>query len=103
MSASKLVRLSSGIIIACVPEVEGTLLGDEVGATVFGSSKKIKRFVPGFCAKTGFAVGVRRTIAWFAAGPARQKIDGATSRRSDKLVAAYESALVQAKTTSARA
>ena len=102
VTAPKFVHLSSDFIIACVPELEGTLLGDKAVSTVFDNAK-IKRFVPGFGAKTRFADGIRRTIAWFDADPARQQIDEATNRRSDKLVAAYESALVQAKKTFASA
>ena len=58
---------------------------------------KIKRFVPGFTARTTFAQGIRRTIAWFEADPARQQIDAATNARWDKLTAVYAAACAQAK------
>ena len=96
VSAPKLVHIASDFLIACVPSVEGTLLGDKAVSAVFDNSK-LKRFVPGFAAKTRYADGVRRTIAWFDADPARKQIDDATNHRWDKLVAAYEAGLAQAK------
>jgi len=98
VSAPKLVHMPSDFIIACVPAVEGTLLGDKAVSAVFDNTK-IKRFVPGFTAKTSFAAGIRRTIAWYDADPARQQIDDALNQRWDKLIAAYEAGLAQAKTT----
>ena len=95
-NAPKFVHMASDFIIACVPAVEGTLLGDKAVSCVFDNTK-IKRFVPGFGAKTRFADGIRRTIASFEADPARQQIDAATNRRWDKLIAAYETACSQAK------
>ncbi|MBI5770490.1 MAG: NAD-dependent epimerase/dehydratase family protein [Verrucomicrobia bacterium] len=94
--APRFVHIPSDYIIACVPAVEGTLLGDKAVSCVFDNAK-IKRFVPGFAAKTRFADGLRRTIAWFEADPARQVIDEATNQRWDKLAAAYERGLAQAK------
>lgn len=91
------VHIASDFIISCVPAVEGTLLGDKAVSAVFDNTK-IKRFVPGFTAKTAFAQGIRQTIAWFDADPTRQQIDPATNQRWDKLVAVYQSALAQAKT-----
>jgi nucleoside-diphosphate-sugar epimerase len=94
--APKVVHMPSDFIIACVPAVEGTLLGDKAVSAVFDNTK-IKRFVPGFTARTPFATGIRRTIAWFDADPARKLIDAATNERWDKLVVAYETACAQAR------
>ena len=96
VSAPKWVNIPSDFIISCVPAVEGTLLGDKAVSAVFDNTK-IKRFVPGFAARTPFAIGIRRTIAWFDAEPARRQIDAATNDRWDRLAAAYETALAQAK------
>jgi hypothetical protein len=65
-------------------------------SAVFDNTK-LKRLVPGFAAKTPFATGIRRTLAWFEADPARQQIDAEMNRRWDKLIAAYERGLAQAK------
>ncbi len=97
VGAPKLVHIPSDFIISCVPAVEGTLLGDKAVSTVFDNTK-IKRFVPGFAARISFAEGIRRTVAWFDADPARKQIDEATNQRWDKLAAAYEAALAQART-----
>jgi nucleoside-diphosphate-sugar epimerase len=94
--APRFVHIASDYVIACAPAVEGTLLGDKAVSCVFDNTK-IKRFVPGYCAKTRFADGIRRTIAWFEADPARQQIDEATNQRWDKLAAAYERGLAQAR------
>ena len=96
VEAPKLVHMPSDFIIACVPAVEGTLLGDKAVSAVFDNTK-LKRFVPGFTARVNFAAGIRRTIAWFDADPARQQVDDATNERWDRLVAAYETALTAAR------
>ncbi len=94
--APKFVHIASDFVIACVPTVEGTLLGDKAISSVFDNTK-LKRLVPGFAAKTLFATGIRRTIAWFEADPARQQIDAEMNQRWDKLIAAYHRGLTQAK------
>ena len=96
VAAPRIVHMPSDFIISCVPAAEGTLLGDKAVSAVFDNTK-IKRFVPGFAAKTRFADGIRRTIAWFDGDPARQVIDPATNERWDKLIATYERALAQAR------
>jgi nucleoside-diphosphate-sugar epimerase len=92
------VHMPSEFIISCVPAVEGTLLGDKAVSAVFDNTK-IKRFVPGFAAKTTFATGIRRTIEWFDADPARKLIDDAANQRWDKLAAAYATACGQARSS----
>ena len=96
VAAPKFVHIASDFVISCVPAVEGTLLGDKAVSAVFDNSK-IKRVVPGFSARTSFATGIRRTIAWFEADPARQQIDAELNHRWDKLISAYERALIQAR------
>jgi nucleoside-diphosphate-sugar epimerase len=90
------VHIPSEFLAACVPAVEGTLLGDKAVSVVFDNSK-LKRFVPGFQARTSFAAGIRQTIAWFDANPERKVIDEPTNARWDKLTAAYRRACAQAK------
>jgi nucleoside-diphosphate-sugar epimerase len=94
--APKFVHIASDFIIACVPAVEGTLLGDKAISAVFDNSK-LRRLVPDFAAKTPFATGIKRTIAWFEADAARQQIDPELNQRWDKLIAAYERGLASAK------
>jgi hypothetical protein len=67
----------------------GGLKGDKAVSVVFDNSK-IKRFVPGFCATVPFGEGIRRTLAWFDADPARRQVDDTADAQWDKLIAAYE-------------
>jgi nucleoside-diphosphate-sugar epimerase len=96
VTAPKFVHIASDFVIACVPTFEGTLLGDKAVSAVFDNSK-LKRLVPGFAARTPFATGIRRTVAWFEADSARQQIDAELNQRWDKLIAAYNRGLTQAK------
>jgi nucleoside-diphosphate-sugar epimerase len=96
VTAPNFVHIPSDFIITCVPAVEGTLLGDKAVSAVFDNAK-IKRHVPGFAAKIRFAAGIRETIAWYDADPARMRVDPATNQRWDRLASAYGSALAQAK------
>lgn len=98
VTAPRFVHIPSDFIISCVPSVEGTLLGDKAVSAVFDNTK-LKRFVPGFAAKTSFATGIRRTLAWFETDAARQQVDTELSQRWDRLVSAYETALAQARAT----
>jgi nucleoside-diphosphate-sugar epimerase len=88
----QLIHIPSDFIGACVPEMAGGLMGDKGVSVVFDNSK-IKRFVPGYCATTPFWQGVRRTLAWFDADPARRQIDDAANATWDKLIEGYERGL----------
>src|SRR5262252_7666791 len=90
----ELVHVPSDFIVACSPDEVGGLHGDKSLSVVFDNSK-IKRFVPGFCATTSFAEGVRRALAWFDADPARKVIDAETNTLQDKLIAGYEKGLAE--------
>lgn len=92
----RLVHIASDFIAACLPDMTGSLIGDKSVSVVFDNSK-IKRFVPDFCATTPFARGIRQTLAWFDADPARQQIDQAADQHWDRLIAAYEQGLAQAR------
>jgi nucleoside-diphosphate-sugar epimerase len=89
---AKIVHIPSDFISACLPDQRGRLLGDKAVSVIFDNSK-IKRFVPGYCATTTFAEGIRRSLAWFGADPARREIDAAANTAWDKLIAAYENGL----------
>ena len=93
---ARIVHIASDFIAACLPEMTGTLLGDKAVSVVFDNSK-IKRFVPSFCATTPFARGIRQTLAWFDADPARQQVDAAADQQWDRLIDAYEQGLRNAQ------
>ncbi len=88
----RIVHIPSDFIIACVPELEGTLIGDKSVSCVFDNSK-IRRFVPEYRATTCFAEGIRRTLAWFNADSSRQVIDAGHDVMCDKLIDYYERGL----------
>ena len=85
----QLVHMPTDFIAACLPDKLGGLKGDKAVSVVFDNSK-IKRFVPGYRAIVPFAEGIRRTMAWFDADPARRLIDDDANAGWDKLIAAYE-------------
>jgi nucleoside-diphosphate-sugar epimerase len=88
----EIIHIPSDFIVACVPSMEGSLIGDKSVSVVFDNTK-IKRFVPGYCATTRFEEGIQKTLAWFQADAARQQIDSASSAMWDKVVDAYEKGL----------
>jgi nucleoside-diphosphate-sugar epimerase len=83
-----LVHIPSDFLADCIPELRGSLIGDKAASVVFDNTK-IKRFVPDYCATTPYTRGVRRTIAWFDADPARRQIDEAANTQWDRLIGAY--------------
>jgi nucleoside-diphosphate-sugar epimerase len=85
---AKLIHIPSDFLATCYPEKLGSLLGDK-SLSVFFDNSKIKRYVPGYCATTPFSEGIRRTVAWFDANPARKVIDDEANARWDKLIAAW--------------
>jgi nucleoside-diphosphate-sugar epimerase len=92
---AKIVHIPSDFIGACIPDEVGSLTGDKASSVVFDNGK-IKRFVPGYYAKTSFAQGIQRTIEWFDAAPMRKEIDEDANASWDKLIHAYECGLEEA-------
>ncbi len=83
-------HIASDWLVAKQPDLEGSLLGDKVHSVVFDNSK-IKRFVPDFSCGVSWAEGVRRSIAWFQANPARMSIDDGHNAMLDGLIGLYQS------------
>lgn len=79
--------ISSQEICRVLPEMTGTLLGDKTWSFVFDNTK-IKTYVPGFHCRIPFRAGVQRTLAYFAADPARRRIDETVNREMDQIIAA---------------
>jgi nucleoside-diphosphate-sugar epimerase len=91
----QIVHIASDFLAACMPDLVGSLIGDKSSSVVFDNSK-IKRFVPGYCARVPFGEGVERTIAWFDAAPERRVIDEQANAAWDRIIAAYENGLEDA-------
>jgi nucleoside-diphosphate-sugar epimerase len=89
VAAPQLVHVASDFIAACLPEKLGSLHGDKATSVVLDNSK-IKRFVPDFVATTRFREGIKRSIAWYDADPARRQIDEQANRNWDRLLDAYD-------------
>jgi nucleoside-diphosphate-sugar epimerase len=87
----RLVHIPSDLIGACYPETLGGLLGDKAVSVVFDNSK-IKRFVPEYRATVRFGEGIRQTLAWFDADPARRQVDDEANCRWDRLIEGYQRA-----------
>lgn len=92
----KLVHIASDFIATCLPDQTCGLLGDKSNCAVFDNSK-IKRFVPDFVATTRFRDGIKRTLAWFDANPARKQIDPEADAIWDRVIAAYDKGLDAAR------
>ncbi len=88
----RIVHIPSDCMVACLPEMEGTLIGDKSVSVVFDNGK-IKRFVPDYVATTRFAQGIRQSLAWFDADPRRKLIDSEENDTWDKLIDSYEKGL----------
>jgi nucleoside-diphosphate-sugar epimerase len=92
---AQIVHITSDFLSAAMPDEVGSLTGDKASSVVFDNTK-IKRFLPGICAKVPFAQGIQRTIDWFDADPERKQIDEGANASWDKLIDAYESGLAEA-------
>jgi nucleoside-diphosphate-sugar epimerase len=83
----EIIHVTSDLIAAHFPDEASGLLGDKSHSVAFDNSK-IKRFVPDFGCKVMWAEGVRRSLAWFEADPARRTVDAEMNARWDTLIAA---------------
>ncbi|MEO8593109.1 MAG: SDR family oxidoreductase [Candidatus Solibacter sp.] len=92
---AQIIHIPSDFISACLPDHRGGLKGDKSYSVVFDNTK-IKRYVPGYCATVPFAEGIRRTLAWFDADPARRIVNEAADAGWDKLIAAYQQGAIAA-------
>jgi nucleoside-diphosphate-sugar epimerase len=95
VASPKFVHIASDFIAACVPSMTGSLLGDKSHTAVFDNTK-IKRFVPDYVATTRFRDGIRRSVEWFDADPARKVLDPEAAAEWDKLIGAYDRGLAAA-------
>jgi nucleoside-diphosphate-sugar epimerase len=86
---AKMVHIPSDFIGQIDESHIGNLLGDKAVSVIFDNTK-IKRFVPDFKATIPFKEGIKRTLAWFKADPARQLIRQETNELMDGIIQAYE-------------
>jgi nucleoside-diphosphate-sugar epimerase len=86
-----IVHIPSDFICHVAPDYTGTLLGDKSHSVIF-DNRKIKQFVPDFCASIPFNIGIKQTLDWFAEKPERQIIDHQAEALSDKIIKQYQQA-----------
>lgn len=90
-----LVHLPSDFIGRFDEQLRGSLLGDKATSVIFDNTK-IKTFVPGYQAVIPFSEGIRRTLRWFEADPARQRVVAAENELIDRMLAVYRQAFPEA-------
>jgi nucleoside-diphosphate-sugar epimerase len=93
---ANIVHIASDFLASYDEELRGSLVGDKATSVIFDNTK-IKRFVPGFVATIPFKQGIRRTLDWFDADPARRVVKKETNEFIEKVLKQYESALRQEK------
>lgn len=86
------VHIPSDLIAAYDEHATGSLIGDKANSVVFDNAK-VKRFVPDFACEVTWAEGMRRSLAWFEADPARQTIDENAELLWERILQAYRRAL----------
>ncbi|MGE5500198.1 MAG: NAD-dependent epimerase/dehydratase family protein [Syntrophothermus sp.] len=86
---TNMVHIPSDLLAHLNPELKGTLLGDKSYCAVFDNSK-IKKFVPGYKAAIPFSEGIKRTIEWFEADPARRVVKKETNDFLDRTIDQFE-------------
>ena len=77
---------------AASPDLWASLWGDKSHSFVFDNSK-IRRLVPDFNPTVPFAQGIRDTVSWFDADPARREVDDDVNALLDRMAAVYRRAL----------
>ena len=88
----RLVHIPTELLAARNERWRDSLLGDKAHSAAFDNAK-IKRFVPDFAATIPFHVGVRRTLAWFEAEPARCRVVPEIDGQMDEAIAAWRRVL----------
>ena len=83
----ELVHVASDTIAAALPDHGPGLVGDKAHSMLFDTTK-LRRLVPEFTTTIPYAVGARRTIAWYDAHPDAQQVDAELDAAFDRLVAA---------------
>lgn len=89
----KAIHISSDFICEVADELgeewmRGNLTGDKSNSVIFDNTK-IKRFVPEYNAIIPFSEGIKRTINWFDADPARIWIDEPANVLMDEIISRY--------------
>jgi nucleoside-diphosphate-sugar epimerase len=69
-----IARIPTDFICEAAPIMDAKLRGDKAHHAVFDNAK-IKRYVPDFDCRISFREGIRRSVDWLQADPARRTIN----------------------------
>jgi nucleoside-diphosphate-sugar epimerase len=85
---ARIVHVPVDFIAAQDPGMGERLLGDKAWTSLFDCSK-LRRLVPEFRTAVPFRSGIRESVEWYLAEPARQKVNPATDAAIDRILAAW--------------
>lgn len=88
----RVVHVPAEFIAAVDPEMGERLLGDKAYSTLFDCSK-LKRLVPRFRTTVSFHEGVRESVEWLMADPARRKVNTKIDQSIERILAAWHRAM----------
>ncbi len=86
---AELVHIPIEFIAGVDPESGAKLLGDKGYTSIFDCSL-LRSLVPEFSPEVSFARGIRESVAWFLAEPARQKTKPAVDATMDRILAEWK-------------
>jgi nucleoside-diphosphate-sugar epimerase len=89
------VHVPTDGLVAADDDALGSLWGDKAHSAVF-DNLRARLIVPSFRARVPFAEGIKQSVAWFDADPARQVIDDDANRVWDRVAQVYTDALAAA-------
>ncbi|MBN1524232.1 MAG: SDR family oxidoreductase [Spirochaetales bacterium] len=84
-----IIHIPSDFVASVNTELGAALLGDKAYSSVF-DNYKIKQTVPEFRCVIPFHEGLRESVDWLLADPARQKLDEKLDKDIDEVIAAYK-------------
>lgn len=88
---AQIVHIPSDYLAQFGEGLRGGLLGDKAYSVIFDNTK-IKTFVPGYQATIPFSEGIRSSLRWFEADPARMQSNGEDDLLFDQNLEAYSKA-----------
>jgi nucleoside-diphosphate-sugar epimerase len=89
-------HIPSTFLAEALPDIAGRLVGDAAHSSAFDSGK-LAAWVPGFRPGVRLADGLRRTVAWFEADPARRAVDDDLDARWDAVIEAWQGGVAHAR------
>ena len=84
-----IVHIPSDFIYDYDANIGAGIVGDKMWSVIFDNTK-IKTFVPEYAATIPFHMGIRRTLSWFQADPARLQVPPEDHALIDNLLNAYQ-------------